>query len=112
NCANTTQGTDTISVNIPGSGVHTISPLSALPMIADPVIIDGYTQPGASANTNGPGQADNAVILIELNGASAGDTAHGVLLSQVSNSTIRGLAINRFGQNGIHIVDGSNNRIE
>ena len=61
NCANTTPGTDH-RFNIPGSGVHTISTASKLPDIFDPVVIDGYTQPGASANTNGPGLADNAVL--------------------------------------------------
>src|SRR5947209_11814469 len=33
---------DVISFNIPGAGVHTISPKPALPMISDPVVIDGY----------------------------------------------------------------------
>ena len=47
-CANNSPGTDTIDFNIPGTGPHTIQPLSDLPWITDPVIIDGYTQPGAS----------------------------------------------------------------
>ncbi|MBX9579110.1 MAG: hypothetical protein K2X87_02280, partial [Gemmataceae bacterium] len=37
---------DTIAFAIPGDEVHTIRPTSALPPIADPVVIDGYTQPG------------------------------------------------------------------
>lgn len=41
-------GADTIAFNIPGAGPHTIQPTSALPTIAGPVVIDGYTQPGAS----------------------------------------------------------------
>ena len=40
---------DTIDFNIPGSGVQTIAPTSALPAITAPVTIDGYSQPGASA---------------------------------------------------------------
>src|SRR5207248_6622024 len=45
----------TITFNIPGGGVHTISPLSApLPNIAQSITIDGYTQPGSSPNTNPP----------------------------------------------------------
>src|SRR3954471_7177693 len=36
--ANATPGLDTITFDIPGSGVHTIQPLSALPPIADPVV--------------------------------------------------------------------------
>jgi len=85
-------GTDTISFAIPGAGVHTITPASALPDITDPVTIDGYTQPGASENTVAVG--DNAVLLIELNGTSAGSSG---LTITGGGSTIRGLVINRFG---------------
>ncbi len=49
--SNSNPGPDTIDFNIPGSGVHTISPTSALPTITDPVLIDGYSQPGSSPNT-------------------------------------------------------------
>jgi hypothetical protein len=44
-------GTETISFNIPGPGVHTITPNTALPTIIHRVVIDGYTQPGAQPNT-------------------------------------------------------------
>ncbi len=44
-------GTDTINFNIAGAGVHTITPAAPLPFIIDPVIIDGYSQPGSSMNT-------------------------------------------------------------
>src|SRR3954470_4129771 len=57
---------DMITFAIPGGGVHTITPLTRLPAITDPVILDGYTQPGASANTLAEG--DDAVLAIELNG--------------------------------------------
>src|SRR5206468_8972239 len=61
-------GGGTIAFNIPGTGVHTISPLSVLPNIAQPVTIDGYTQPGSSPNTNPPTMGINAIIQIELHG--------------------------------------------
>jgi hypothetical protein len=64
---------NTIQFNIPGSGVHTINPLSALPTITRPALIDGYTQAGSSPNTLAI--HDNAVLTIELNGAGAGATA-------------------------------------
>src|SRR5436305_7946305 len=57
---------DVIAFNIPGAGVHRIAPLTDLPAITDPVVIDGYTQPGTSPNTQAT--ADDAVLLIELNG--------------------------------------------
>src|SRR5262249_3157082 len=62
---------DEIDFNIPGAGVHTIQPSSALPTITDAVNINGYSQPGASPNTLTVG--DNAVLEIQLNGAAAGD---------------------------------------
>ncbi len=50
--ANAKPGADVINFNIPGiGGTLTVAPTSALPSITDPVTIDGYTQPGASANT-------------------------------------------------------------
>src|SRR6187549_3643712 len=70
--ANANAGLDVIAFNIPGSGVHTIVPATALPAITDQVTINGYSQPGASANTNGPAQGTNAVILIEIDGTTLG----------------------------------------
>src|SRR6187401_1100687 len=76
--ANALAGADTINFNIPGGGgVRTITPQSTLPTITSPVTIDGYTQPGAAANTLAVG--DNAVLLIELNGTSA--TGNGLTIS-------------------------------
>src|SRR5437660_4341969 len=101
--ANANAGIDTINFNIPGAGVHTISPASALPAITDPVTIDGYSQPGASMNTLANG--DNAVLLIELNGASTGISVG--LQINVGNSTVQGLVINRFASDGVYIVAGN-----
>ena len=39
--ANNVPGLNTINFNIPGSGVQTISPTAPLPIITDPVVIDG-----------------------------------------------------------------------
>src|SRR5262245_30282 len=103
--ANANPGPDTINFNIPGSGVQTISPLTALPTITDPVTIDGYTQPGASANSLALGS--NAVLLVELSGAS-GSIPTGLKIS-AGNSTIRGLVINRFKSYGIQAyLNGGN----
>src|SRR5262249_27938070 len=93
--ANALPGFDTIQFAIPGSGVHTISPTSALPAVTDAVLIDGYTQPGSSANTLPAG--DNAVLQIELDGTLAGANARGLTIT-AGASTIRGLVINHFNQ--------------
>ncbi len=108
--ANANGGADSIDFNIPGFGPHTISPTAALPPITDPVTIDGYTEPGTSANSNPDG--NNAVLLIELDGSAAGGSAQGLFLNNVSGCTIRGLVINRFAQNGIYILGGSGHLIE
>ena len=61
---------DTINFNIAGAGVHTLAPASTYPNITKPVTIDGYSQPGAVANTLAVG--DNAVLLIEINAQYSG----------------------------------------
>jgi CSLREA domain-containing protein len=91
NAANSNSLLNAINFNIPGSGVHTIFPTSALPNITGPVIIDGYTQPGASPNALIDG--DNAVLLIELNGGAINPVG---LALNGGSSVVRGLAINRF----------------
>ena len=65
---------------------------------AGPVSIDGYTQPGASANTLAVG--GNAVLLIELNGDGAAGAG---LYVKANGSTVRGLVINRFTASGIRV---------
>lgn len=101
--ANGNPGADTITFNIPGAGPHSIQPTSALPPVTDPVIIDGYTQTGASPNTNGPGLGSNAVLMIELDGTNGGSgRLHGLQIN-AAGSTLRGLVINRFSGNGVMI---------
>jgi len=93
--ANAAPGADRIVFKISGSGVHTIGPLSPLPPLTDDagVTIDGYTQHGSNPNTLTVG--DNAVLLIELSGASAGPYTVGIAVRSLSNS-IRGLVISQF----------------
>jgi CSLREA domain-containing protein len=106
--ANNNPGADTFTFNIAGTGVKTITPTTPLPTITETVTIDGYTQPGASANTLTVG--DDAVLLIELNGISAG-VAVGLTLNS-DDSVVRGLLINRFGFDGIRAFFGTGNVIE
>jgi CSLREA domain-containing protein len=111
--ANATSGADTIAFQIPGSGVRTIAPATALPTVTDLTVIDGYTQPGASPNTLAEG--DNAVLLVELSGASAGSPG-GLLLNGLSISAgrcvVRGLVINRFSGAGISLTVAGENLVE
>ena len=95
-----------IAFNIPGAGVHTIRPTSALPPIKD-LLIDGYTQPGSRANTLAKGT--DAVLTIEIDGINAGAGADGlrnqgtVPGAGIPTVTVRGLVINRFGGAGIRV---------
>ena len=96
---------DTIQFDIPGTGPFTINPLSALPVITHPTIIDGYSQPGASPNTLS--QGDNATILIQLDGSFAGFSTDGLTIA-AGGSTVQGLAITHF-DHGIHLTGIGNN---
>jgi CSLREA domain-containing protein len=98
--ANLAGGADQIAFNIAGSGLQTIQPLSALPAITDPVVIDATTQPGYAGTP-----------LIELDGSLAGAGVSGLRLSTGGN-TVKGLAINRFAASGILVLTGGENTIQ
>lgn len=92
-------GPDVIRFQLPGNEVHLIAPQSALPMVTDPVIIDGTTQPGYTGSPR-----------IELDGSAAGDGAAGLTIA-AGDSTIAGLAIYQFGGSGIVLQGGAGNTI-
>jgi hypothetical protein len=105
--ANATSGLDSIHFDIPGAGVHTIEP-ATLPEITDPVVLDGYTQAGASPNSNGPDQGSNAEILIAIDASLDGvglDISGG-------ESTVRGLAIHSAFERAIRLFTNGNNTVE
>jgi hypothetical protein len=108
--ANAVPGRDNILFNIQGAGVHVIDASTALPEVTDPVIIDGYTQPGAQPNTRAVG--DNAVILIEINTPPSDSDTDGLLIS-AGTSIVRGLSITGFNRSGIQLAGpGTGNTIE
>ena len=80
---------DEIHFAISGSGVHTISPTSALPTIDDPVLLLGTTQTGYAGTP-----------LIELVGTAAGTGVNGLTIN-AGGTTVSGLVINRFTGDGI-----------
>ena len=98
--ANTFVGANTISFAISGTGVQTIALQSALPVISDVVTIDATTQPGF---TNTP--------LIVLDGTTAGTTTSGLQIT-AGGSTIKGLAVKNFAQDGILIGTQGSNTIQ
>jgi CSLREA domain-containing protein len=109
--ANKHTGPDTIAFNIPGGGVKTILPTKALPTLTDtsgPTIIDGYTQPGSSPNTDS--LVSNAQIMVQLEGAGH-DQFHGLTINSPAN-VVRGLALYRFQKvMKLDVVDAHHNHI-
>jgi hypothetical protein len=96
--ANNSGGADTIAFNVSGtgcngSGVCTIAPTTALPVIVSPVLIDGYTQPGSSSNTLAQG-ALNTVLKIVLSGVGLPAQTGLSIAQNGGGSTIRGLVVN------------------
>ncbi len=96
--ANAAAGADTIAFNVSGagcdgSGVCTIAPVSSF-RGSRAALIDGFTQPGSSPNTNATG-AINAVLKIVVSGQSApGSVAFHFNTAGAADSTVRGLVIN------------------
>jgi titin len=103
---------DTITFAIPASSpgcqpttiqstsvvVCELQPTSGLsPLTASNTVIDGYTQPGARANTNPPGAPNNAILTISLDGQVCCTQRRSGIQIAGSYNTVRGLAINNFG---------------
>ena len=92
---------NTLAFNIPGACPHTIGP--RLQFITDPVIINGYTEPGSQPNTS---DGIDAVLCIELAGAGLRIENTG------SGSTIRGLVVNQVSGSGIFMFTSGGNTIQ
>lgn len=106
---------ETIRFNIPtnsancdsSTGVCTITLLGALPLITDPVVIDGYSQPGAHPNTLSVG--DDADLRIVLDGKNTSNI-DGLYLG-AGDSTVQGLVIQHFKNQayaGIEVASDNN----
>ncbi len=93
--ANATASSDSVIFNIPGAD-RRINLTSALPAIGTQINIDGTTQPGFAG-----------VPIVEIDGTLAGAGVTGLNLS-AGSSTVRGLMINVFSQNGIAVSSGNN----
>ena len=95
--ANATPGT-VIGFNVSGPGVHAIAPATPLPPLTAPMTIDATTQPGYAG-----------APLIELSGSSSATVASGLWLDAGSSpSTVRGLALGHWGEDGIRIFTSGN----
>jgi IPT/TIG domain/Periplasmic copper-binding protein (NosD)/S-layer homology domain len=91
--ANANAGPDDIVFAIPGSGPYAITPITAFAQIADPVTIDGSTQPGYAGSP-----------IVEIVGSGGGTC----LLITGGSSTVRGLVIRGCGTGLTLAVEGDN----
>ncbi|MFI5454651.1 MAG: FG-GAP-like repeat-containing protein [Isosphaerales bacterium] len=87
-------GTNIVKFAIAGPGVQTIAPASPLPPIANPVLIDGFSQPGYGG-----------APLIELSGTQAG-TGDGLTITG-PGATIRGLDVSGFLEGAGILITGT-----
>jgi Right handed beta helix region len=115
--ANVDVNVNTISFAIPGAWVHTIAPATPLPVITNPVVIDGLSQPGSASmapmiNLDGRFMLN----LVSDNNDDLPGTNIGLAPGfevVASDVTIRGLGLNRFPGPGVYVHNGTNNvRVE
>ncbi len=115
--ANVAADLNTITFAIPGPWLHTIAPATPLPVITNPVIIDGLSQPG-SLSMAPMVNLDGRFMLNfvsdnndDLPGTNIGLAPGFEVVA--SDVTIRGLGINRFPGPGVYVNNGTNNvRVE
>lgn len=94
--ANANSGLDTIAFYI-GAGVQTIEPLSPLPDITSPLVINGRTQPGFVGKP-----------IVELRGTYVNIG----LTILAGNSIVRGLVLNSFHSTAVYITGFGGNVLE
>lgn len=108
-------GTDTINFTITGTADYTMSGQdgyivtlgSNLPDITQPVTIDGYSQQGATPNSNTVGKPFNGRVLIEIDANHNADT----LFLKASNSIVKGLSLINFREAGLCVQDSANSQV-
>src|ERR1019366_1087700 len=101
---NASPGPHAVQFNFPGSGVHTLAPLTPWPELANPVAIDGYSQPGTRPNSLQCGC--DAMLLIRLDGQRLTNNLAPALVLHGSGSSVRGLILVRFSS-GIKLDSAS-----
>ena len=97
--SNQTSGPNTIDFAIPGNYLQTIGLQSALPAITNPVTIDGTSEPGYFGDP-----------MIILDGSGAGASANGLTV-EAADVTVKGLAIESFGGDGVLVAGGTSDVI-
>lgn len=94
-----------IDFDIPGSCPRTINLASALPTITTGVRINGWTQPGSSANTHA--NRDNASRCVIVNGGSSVGVGLDYNAGAGAQFWLQGLAFGGFNGYGLRIRNGT-----
>ncbi|MBY0277327.1 right-handed parallel beta-helix repeat-containing protein [Candidatus Binatia bacterium] len=98
---------DSIAFDLAGCPC-TIAPTTGLPPTTEPVVIDGYSQPGAMPNTDP--KASDAILLVTLDGSDAPSGTSGLLIAG-GTSEVDGLVVANFGGHGIVLTSKDGNRL-
>jgi len=114
--SNSLAGADTIEFGITGlpsftnngQDGYTIPLNDPLPLITSEIIINGYSQLGAQANSAIAPQPFNGTLLIEIDGTALANTfptqeACVLFGSGADNSEMRGLVVNKCGGDGVQL---------
>ncbi|HEV8629582.1 MAG TPA: IPTL-CTERM sorting domain-containing protein [Thermoanaerobaculia bacterium] len=109
--ANSNPGIDTIAFDLAGCPgtppVCTIAPATVLPILTQPVTIDGYLNGMGTPNTNLVGAGLDTVLGVEINLASTG-----CIDMRGGGSMIRGLVLNRSPNYAICLSVLTDNHVE
>lgn len=99
--ANTHAGPDGIFFQIPGDGLHVITPLSELPTLTGPTVVTGLSEEGSSCSSWPP------TLRVVIDGSQAGDGASGLTLTG-DDSIVAGLVIHGFDGFGLELQTNEN----
>ncbi|MCX7556223.1 right-handed parallel beta-helix repeat-containing protein [Xanthomonadaceae bacterium JHOS43] len=111
--ANAAPNVNRIHFNMSGACPRVITLASLLPTIAEPVVIDGYTQPGSSRNTTAIG--NNATLCVVLNGANQITGAYGLNVATTASPeatvSIEGLGFSGHSIAAVQFAGGRDHRL-
>jgi hypothetical protein len=97
----------TINFSLAGGGTQTLTLAAALPEIKYPIVLNGYSQTGAVANTAAFGSSMNGTLKININCNNfTGISVNG------TGTTIKGLATYNANGASINLYDGHGNTIK
>lgn len=102
--ANVNPGADAIFFEIPGSGLHVLTPLSELPPITGSMTITGLTEDDADCATWPP------ELRIVIDGFQAGANASGLVVFG-DDVIVTGLVLRNFSGYGLELQNNENVRV-